>query len=160
MILEVKFGIGKLSLITKLIFQVEENILVLNDILNYNKIKEIFYLCVIKYDDLYKNENLECDKLNYLKKLFKTYFDKENCKICIINLNNNKYLKEINVTKKINIKKQMIKEIKNYVEKKFEEYETRFEKKIDKKFEEHEKKFNKKFEEFKQFLINNLKNLK
>ena len=148
MILEVKFGIGKLSLITKLIIQVEENILVLNDILNYNKIKEIFYLCVIKYDDLYKNENLECDKLNYLKKLFKTYFDKENCKICIINLNNNKYLKEINVTKKINIKKQMIKEIKNYVEKNLKNMKQDLKKKLIKNLKN-----------MKKNLIKNLKNL-
>ena len=125
------------------------------------QIKKIAYIGVMRHNNLYCNDIRNNDIFQNLKKEFEQYFvNEKECQIIIINLYKNKFLKDIDVTIKLNEKKQIIKEIKDYIDTKIEEkfqiFETKIEEKFDTKIEKMEKKFDKKFDE----IIDLIKSLK
>jgi len=99
----------------------------------------------MRHNNLYCNGIRNNDIFQYLKKEFEQYFiNEKECQIIIINLYKNKFLKDIDViTIKLNEKKQITKEIKDYIDTKIEE---KFQI-SDTKIEKMEKKFDKKFNE-------------
>lgn len=156
-IIESKYGEGKNSIYKKLISQMNHNIKIIKEL----QIKKIAYISVMRHNNLYCNGIRNNDIFQNLKKEFEQYFvNEKECQIIIINLYKNKFLKDIDVTIKLNEKKQIIKEIKDYIDTKIEEkfqiFETKIEEKFDTKIEKMEKKFDKKFNE----IIDLIKSLK
>ena len=148
-IIESKYGEGKNSIYKKLISQMNHNIKIFKEL----QIKKIAYIGVMRHNNLYCNDIRNNDIFQNLKKEFEQYFvNEKECQIIIINLYKNKFLKDIDVTIKLNEKKQIIKEIKDYIDTKIEEKFQIFEQKL-------KKNLIQKLKKWKKNLIKNLMKL-
>ena len=123
LILETKYGEGKNALYKKLKTQINNNLKIMKAL----EIQRIAYLGIIRNNNLYKNGKRNEDEFDNLKYEFKDFFKDINCyNIIIINLYQNKFLKNIDVTIFINEKKAIIN-----LEKKLINLEKKFDKKFD-----------------------------
>ena len=117
LILETKYGEGKNALYKKLKTQINNNLKIMKAL----GIQRIAYLGIIRNNNLYKNGKRDEDEFDNLKYEFKDFFKDINCyNIIIINLYQNKFLKNIDVTIFINEKKAIINLEKKF-NKKFDE---------------------------------------